>query len=585
MRNSRLLTLTGPGGVGKTKLALHVSRDLSRLYPHGTWFIELAAVQDDGLVTQAVFAALGLQDRAARQSLLGSASTWRGRRRLLVLDNCEHVVASAAQFASDILRARPACSHPRYEPPALGVTGEVVVAVPTLSLPSADRPALSDALLSDAVALFVERAQASTREFPHLNEANAAAVASVCGKLDGMASGSSRGGSPPRPRTRGSRRGFDRAPRRAWHRRPSRPHRQQTLEGTIDWSYRLLDESERLLWRRLAVFAGGFEPGAVGQVCADERLPVDAIRDLVGRLVERSILKRVDGHRGGRYRILEPLRQFARQRLEESGELETFLGRHRDWVATLAAVAGAGDTRQLDAIDRSPSGAARMSGAALEFCRTRASEAEPGAEIACDLWIYWLSQGPATDVERLIDDLLALVPVTSRARGRLLSFGGLLRCTFGDKDAARWMGTEGVALGRAIRDAAIVFWSMQTVAVAAYLEGNSEEGSAIGAELTGHRRRDGLAAREIVGTRSAPRWDATAEGGARLVAAAGEGIALSTELGETWQRGQLFQFLADGLVREGELPEALIRTRGARSVAAGARRSGWHGPAPSRRSD
>ena len=136
-------------------------------------------------------------------------------------------------------------------------------------------------------------------------------------------------------------------------------------------------------------------------MCSDDALPADRIPDLVARLVERSILKRRDGPRGGRFRILEPLRQFGRERLEESGELTVMLRRHRDWIRTLAVLAGATDSRQLEAIERIRTERANV-WSALDFCRSTPSEAEVGAAIVGDLWIFWLSQGPATDVDRLI---------------------------------------------------------------------------------------------------------------------------------------------------------------------------------------
>ncbi len=365
--SSRLLTLTGPGGVGKTKLALRVARETARLYPQGTWFIELAPVYDPALVTQAAFAALGLQDRAGTLSVSRLTDYLAGKRCFLILDNCEHVLASAALLAADILRAAPGVRILATSRQALGVTGEIVVDVPTLSLPDAARPRLAEALLSDAVTLFVERARAVDRDF-HLDDGNAAAVASVCTKLDGMALAIELAavrlhalGLESLDESLSARLGV------LGTGDPTRPHRQQTLDATIDWSYRLLDDAERLLWRRLSVFAGGFEGGSAADVCADDGLPAAQIRELMVRLVERSILKRRDGPRGGRFRILEPLRQFGRVRLEESGELDAVLRRHRDWIGSLAVVAAAGNSRQL----------ARSSGSAARgrTCGPRSSSA------------------------------------------------------------------------------------------------------------------------------------------------------------------------------------------------------------------
>ena len=552
---SRLLTLTGPGGVGKTKLALRAARETARMYPDGTWFVELAAVQDPALVTQAAFAALGLQDRAARPSMSRLTDYLAGKRCLLILDNCEHVLASAALLASDILRAAPDVRILATSRQSLGVTGEIVVDVPTLSLPDATRPPLAEALLSDAVALFVERAQAVDRDF-HLDEGNAATVASVCAKLDGMALAIEL--ASVRLHALGLETLDDSLTARLGvlgTGDPTRPHRQQTLDATIDWSYQLLDDAERLLWRRLSIFAGGFEGGSAAEVCSDDVLPAERIPDLVARLVERSILKRRDGPRGGRFRILEPLRQFGRERLEESGELITVLRRHRDWIGSLAVIAGASDSRQVEAIERIRTERANV-WSALDFCRSSPGEAEAGTAIACDLWIYWLSQGPGTEVERLIDDLIGLVPSGSRAHGRLLWVGGLLQIQLGDQVRAARMGTEAIAVGRAIGDPGIVFWSMQTLAVAAYVDGRSDEVIAIGVESLALAKAMGWGFPRLSGTMCLVMGH-SAEGGDQLIAHAREGIAMSEVLGETWERGSLYQFLAIGLLRRGDLSEAL----------------------------
>jgi predicted ATPase/DNA-binding CsgD family transcriptional regulator len=557
--NARLLTLTGPGGVGKTKLALRVARETARQYPGGTWFIELAPVQDPALVTQAAFAALGLQDRAANLSMSRLTDYLAEKRCLLILDNCEHVLASAAHLATAILAVAPSVRILATSRQALGVMGEIVVDVPTLSLPEASRPPLGEALLSDAVALFVERAHAVDRDFA-LDAGNAATVASVCTRLDGMALAIELAA----VRLQGL--GLETLDESLGHRLgvlgngdPTRPQRQQTLDAAIDWSYQLLDDAERLLWRRLSVFAGGFEAAAAADVCSDGSLPAEAVRDLVGRLVERSILKRRDGPRGGRFRILEPLRQFGHQRLEESGELESILRRHREWIGALAAIAGAGDSRQVEAFERIRSERANV-WSALDFCRRSAGEAEAGAGIVRDLWVYWLSQGPATDVDRLIADLLELVPPGGRARGALLWVGSIFQSELGDVKEATRMAAEGLGIGRAIGDPEIVFWSMQMQAVAAYLDGRSDEVLEIGVESLAVATAMGwphgqlsAALCQVMGY--------SVKGGDRLISVARGAVALSETLGETWQRASLHQFLATALLQRADISEALAAAR------------------------
>ena len=321
----------GAGGVGKTKLALRAGTRERPQYPDGTWFVELAAMQDPELVTRP----------CSPRSACRTARPDCGCPVSLTTSPAS-AASSSSTTASTSSRPRPSLQRnpprpsrrpdPRDEPAGARRDRRIVVDVPTLSLPEAARPPLAEALLSDAVALFVERAQAVDRDF-HLDEDNAAAVASVCAKLDGMALAIELAS------VRLHALGLEALEQSLTARLgvlgtgdPTRPHRQQTLDATMDWSYRLLDDTERLLWRRLSIFAGGFEGGSAAEVCSDDALPADRIRDLVARLVERSILKRRDGPRGGRFRILEPLRQFGRERLEESGELTVMLRRHRDWI-------------------------------------------------------------------------------------------------------------------------------------------------------------------------------------------------------------------------------------------------------------
>jgi len=288
-------------------------------------------------------------------------------------------------------------------------------------------------------------------------------------------------------------------------------------------------------------------------------LPADRIRDLVGRLVERSIVKRADGPRGGRFRILEPLRQFGRERLEESGELNTALSRHRDWIASLAVVAGANDSRQVEAFERIRSERANV-WSALEFCRRSPDEAVAGAAIVRDLWVYWLSQGPATDVDRLIGELVELVPAAGRAHGALLWVRSIFQSELGDAKEGTRMAAEGLAIGRIIGDPEIVFWSMQMLAVAAYVDGRPDEVLEIGLESFGLATAMGWPRARLSATLCQV-MAYSAKGGDELISVAREGIALSEALGETWQRASLQQFLAVGLLQHGDLREALAAGR------------------------
>ena len=288
------------------------------------------AIHDPELVPQAVFTALGLQDHSSSWALSTLGGYLADKRPLLILDNCEHVHEAAAALAGTLLRACPDLRILATSRQALGVTGEVVVDVPTLSLPE-DGDASPEAVLrSDAVALFVDRAAAVQPGFA-VDATNAATVLSICRHVEGIplalelaAVRLNALGLEALDRGLAARLGALGTGDR------SVAPRQQTLEGAIDWSYQLLSEPERRLWQRLAVFAGGFELDAAQAVCAADGVDPEAIPELVGSLVERSVLKRRQGPGGDRFRLLEPLRQFGRERLRDAGEETRFQRRHRD---------------------------------------------------------------------------------------------------------------------------------------------------------------------------------------------------------------------------------------------------------------
>ena len=198
-------------------------------------------------------------------------------------------------------------------------------------------------------------------------------------------------------------------------------------------------------------------------------LDAEAIPELVGSLVERSVLKRRQGPGGDRFRLLEPLRQFGRERLRDAGEETRFQRRHRDWILGLASMAGANDARQAEALDRIRIERANL-WAALDVCLRDPAEASVGAEICRDLWICWVSQGPATDARRVLSALLSMTPAPGRARGTLLWVSALLEAQRGDLASAGRMAAEALEIGRAIGDADIVVWALQGLGVAAYMD-------------------------------------------------------------------------------------------------------------------
>ena len=308
LAGSRLVTLTGVGGVGKTRLALRAAAELARAFPGGVWLVRLDQLRDEALVAQAVAGALGLQDRAGYSPEAALAEYLAGRQLLLVLDNCEHLVDAVAKLADLLLRAAAGLRVLATSREALIIDGEMVLPVPPLPVPEAGQPLTAAGLgVFPAVRLFAERAAQVVPGFA-VTEANMAAVAGICRRLEGLplalelAAAQTRVLSPEQIDERlGDRLGLLTRGGRA------RPARQQTLRASIEWSHELCSPAERLLWARLSVFAGGFELDAAEGICADDRLAAGRVLDLLAALAGKSVL--TAEHREGvaRYRLPETL--------------------------------------------------------------------------------------------------------------------------------------------------------------------------------------------------------------------------------------------------------------------------------------
>jgi len=456
LAGSRLVTLTGVGGVGKTRLALQAAAGLRRAFRDGVWLVQLDQLRDQALVAQAVAGALGLQDRAGYAPAAALAEYLAGRQLLLVLDNCEHVVDEAAKLADQLLRSAAGLRVLATSRESLNITGETVLAVPPLAAPGAGRLTVAELARFPAAGLFVERAAQVMPGFA-LTEANMAAVAGICRRLEGLPLAIELAAarlpvlSPEQIDTRlGDRLGLLTRGGRA------RPARQQTLRASIEWSYELCGPAERLLWARLSVFAGGFELDAAEGICADHRLAADQVLELLAALAGKSIVIAAQGRGVARYRLPETLREFGQERLQSSGEDAALRRRHRDWHERLA--------RQVDTDWLSPRIAeltARLHrehanvNAAQDFCQTEPGQAEAGLRIALHVWLfyYWIS-GYVSEGRYRLDQVLAGArePTVWRARGLLLA--SFLAAMSGDRGAARALLSDGTALTGKLNDPA-----------------------------------------------------------------------------------------------------------------------------------
>ena len=551
LAGTRLLTLTGSGGAGKTRLALRAAADMARGFPDGAWLVLLAPVRDPLLVTQAVFGALGVHDLSAGVSLSSLADYLAGRRLLLVLDNCEHLLDGCAVLASTLITSCPGLRLLATSRQALGVAGEVRMTVPPMSLPEAGGDiSVQKALDSDAVWLLNERAAAVVPGFT-VGPQNAAAAAELCWRLDGiplaLELAAVRLGSLSIDQLnqgladelsilgRGNR---------------GAEARQQTLEATIDWSYGLLAEPERLLWARASVFAGGFEEDAAIEVCSDPQLPSGQIAGLLGALVDKSVLKRVLRDGGPpRYWLLETLRQYGRQRLRELGEEAATQKRHFDWICALARTAGAWDDRQAEMFDRMYLERDNL-WAALDFCLRHPDEAEAAAELAQRLNAFWTCRGPLSDVRRILTSLLEVTPEDSPPRGGLLWVAAAMAATQDDYKASVELSEESLRIGTLLEDASVVGWSLIYVTIAHWFAGNPPEATRLNQVLSLARLMQlpqlELAALNALAYVSMARGELD-----RVVEFGGQGLAASKARGELWLRALFLNVMAQASWQQG----------------------------------
>jgi predicted ATPase/class 3 adenylate cyclase len=391
LATTRLLTMTGAGGCGKTRLALQVAAVVLEDFAEGVWLVELATLSDPTLLFQAVASALNIREQPGRSLQATIIDYLSPKQLLLVLDNCEHLVAACARLAETLLRACPHLRILATSREALGIAGETIRPVPSLSVPDPRRqPTVETLRRSEATRLFIERAIAGLPTFSPTTR-NAEPITQVCQRLDGIPLAielaaarvkvlsveqiASRLDDRFRLLTGGSRTGLP---------------RHQTLRATMDWSYELLSEAERVLLRRLAVFAGGFTLETAEAVCTGMDAETSAVLDLLTHLVDKSLV--IMEERGGtsRYRLLDTVRQYGRNKLLESGEDPRVRRRHRDWYLQLAEAAepelhGPDQRLWLDRMEMEHDNLRT----ALDWSKVDEDGSEAGLRLAGALWWFW----------------------------------------------------------------------------------------------------------------------------------------------------------------------------------------------------
>jgi len=334
LEDARLLTLIGPGGTGKTRLSIQLGSQLVSDFKDGVWLAELATISDPALVLQAIASALDVRETPGAPLKTILHDFLREKQLLLILDNCEHLIEASAQVADECLRVAPDIKILASSREALGINGETVYRVPSLSLPAQDEVTKDAAMRCESVQLFVERASAANPKF-QITDENASPVAQICSRLDGIPLAIELSASritvfsPEQI----AKRLDDRFKLLTGGSRTALP-RQQTLRALIDWSYDLLNEDERALLRRLSVFAGGWTFEAAETICNT----LDVF-EYLPQLVNKSLVTVKDGGEEPRYYLLETIRQYARDKLLEAGEGEGTRDRHFAYFLEMAETA------------------------------------------------------------------------------------------------------------------------------------------------------------------------------------------------------------------------------------------------------
>jgi predicted ATPase/DNA-binding CsgD family transcriptional regulator len=469
LRGSRMVTLTGPGGVGKTRIALRALSGLRDRYPDGIFLVELSGLQNPELLARTVCAVLGLPEQPARTSLDLLTDHVAGRAALIVLDTCEHMVDACALLAGILLRDCPLVSVLATSRQPLDVPGEHVLVVPPLPV----EPEGMDG--TGAVALFAQRSAAVLPAFT-LTEDNRADVLALCRRLDGiplaieLASVRLRALSLRELAVRLD----DRFRVLTGGRRTAVP-RHQTLRTTIGWSHELCSPLERLLWARLSVFEGTFDLPAAEHVCAGGELAAETVAEQLIGLVDKSVVLRLDDESGARYRLLDTIREYGAEWLATVGEEERTRARHCAWFRSrFEELEQAFPTSRQLPVSRALRREHSNLRAALEFALTRPGGERSALTLAVSSWPYWMASGLLGEGGEWLDRALAQVPEPVVERGWGLARHGYLGVFHGSSARELPYLAEAEAIGRELGDARLIAHAVMFQGLALGFLGDAE---------------------------------------------------------------------------------------------------------------
>lgn len=540
LTRSRLVTLTGFGGMGKSRLSLAVAEELQGEFPDGVWLVDLAPLEANSELDDAVLTVLQGQDHSAGSARAQLLSYLLDRKLLLVLDNCEHVLEQAVDLVADLLTETPLLHILATSRESLNLGGERVVPVPPLSTPDPSKVrSPEDVVHFDAVKLLLDRATAVQPGFM-VHHGNYRSVSELCARLEG---------SPlaielAAPRLRSL--SIDQVIRRLddqLHGLSSAdrsvPARQRTLLALVEWSYQLCGTEERLFWQRASVFAGGFDLEAAEGVCAGDGLSPDHVLSVIDQLVSKSILSADTDSAVARFRFLETIRLYGHERLVDLGQLQDIARRHRDYYFQLSKTVL--DTwaseKQVEGISRLREERFNLT-RALEWSFSTPGEQDTGLEMVVCLRYHWAIGGFLREGRRWVNQALSLVAGQSQARGTALWVGAWIALVQGDRPGAITYLREADEAVEASNDTSLRLHVLLMHGTAALFQSDFTEAiDSIGSAVAGLRQQNDYGP-VLVGEMQLIIALAHSGDRVRARAVADDVLRLSDELGEQWGRCQ-----------------------------------------------
>jgi predicted ATPase/DNA-binding XRE family transcriptional regulator len=569
VRSRRLVTLTGAGGCGKTRLSLRLAADLLAESGDGAWLVELAAVCDQEAVAPAIAAVLGIAGQPGRPGLEVLLDALAPQQALIVLDNCEHLIGGCAKTAEAILLRCPRVRLVATSREPLGIGGEIMYQVPPMSLPGAGDLSGAAARSCDAVALFADRAHAQGAGVV-VDDQTAPLVVSICRKLDGLPLAIELAAARARSLSlAGLHDRLDQRFRLLTGGSRTAPARQQTLAATVNWSYALLDGAEQLLLRRLAVFAETFDLDAVEAVCGFGGIEPSDIPGLLGSLVDKSLVLTEPAGPALRYRLLETIRQFAADRLAEAAGAETTAvaaahGRYFLSVAEAAAphLTGSGQAMSLARLEADQANLRK----AVSHAAADPGGTEHVLRFGVALHRYWVMRSP------LEEDFALIRPVLERpeARDDPELFAAALVAAAGsailvDIAAARRLGEQAHETARQLGDERLLIQALMVRSEICCWAGEPERGLGLGREAVGLARRLGddvlLGASLVTCLLHAALIDS-----AQVTSLFIEAIGCTRRAGDRWIAGLLLNNACDHALLAGDAPAARAYLRQAQAL-------------------